>query len=504
MALYDPIKKIAKDTDWKFLFFLLIFLNQSNFSFKIIGIIFIYIIRPDFKFGLFKGRIPKFYLLIIILAIVNLVFNIRDFSGSYMAAFGMACMLWLFSFLAYHQLKLSVEKYGEKTDNTIKVFTVLNTIVCIVQLVIIMAKTNTVNPYRGLAFPYGISTGDNIYGLLLQNCYNNVFISSFLTIYFLYKKNIYLSLCSLLCVVLVFANGLTLILLGMLTFIFLVGILANIYTRRGAWPAWASQIKPPGIYRTYIPVYFLFVLIISYIISPENFTYSANTIVLKIHNVFSNTGDAEKARIYKLKESNSSFKDDSNFNKLIGEKSEISRYFVHHFSGKNLSFAETRKYAKSSISAFLFGAGPVRFSSLTAQKMAGYDSSRIFRKFLPEFSSPLYNGNHKLIVQARVESTDEYQSAINFPDSFYNQILGEYGFIGVFLFLIYYVWFFVKRIHYWTYGLWLSILLIPFAYFSYTFEPLAFIIIYEFLMENDTMKYNANKSTNSNRANAGI
>ena len=176
----NSIKKVVKEADWIFLVFLLIFLNQSNFSLKTVGIAFIYLVRPNLKFGFFKGRLPKFYLFIIGLSLVNFLFIIRDFSYQYLAAFGVASLLWIYSFLAYHQLKLSVEKFGEKNVSTLKVFTILNFIVSIGQLIRVMAVTGKLNPYQGLDFPYGLSTGDNLYGIFLQNSYYNVMTCAFL------------------------------------------------------------------------------------------------------------------------------------------------------------------------------------------------------------------------------------------------------------------------------------------------------------------------------------
>jgi hypothetical protein len=510
----NSIKKIIKETDWIFFIFLLIFLNQSNFSLKTIGIAFIYIARPNLKFGFFKGRIPKFYLFIIVLAILNYFINIRDFSIPYFVAFSMACLLWVYSFLAYHQLKLSVERYGEKNINTLKIFTLLNLIVTVIQLTRIIIITGKLNPYRGLDFPYGLSTGDNLYGIFLQNSYYNVMTCAFLSVYFLYKRNFIFSLLAVITLILVFANTGTLIFIISLIMIFIMGIIAYFFRKNMQLPVlsnWIKNVSPPGKFYITIPIIFIVIGIFSYIISPENITYTVNSFVSKIHQGVSKQ---DKNKLYALQEKATQIKDkdiesdvdstnsiDTNIQKhtsmqkytnLIYEKEQLSIDYIHKYKGKKLSILETLQYLKSSPGAFLFGAGPVRFSSLTAQKMSGYDSSRIFKKILPRYSSRLYEENHKLLIKARAESTAEYWSSINWPDCFYNQILGEYGVLGALLFIIFYVWYFVKKIRYWSYGLWLSVLIIPFSFLSYMFEPFAVIIIFEFLMEMD-MKNNIEK-----------
>jgi hypothetical protein len=505
--MMNSIKKIIKETDWVFLIFLLIFLNQSNFSFKTIGIIFIYIVRPDFRFGFLKGRMPKFYLVIIVFALINFLFVIRDFSFPYLVAFSLSCLLWFYSFLAYHQLKLSVEKNGEKNSSTLKVFTILNFIVCIIQLVQIMKVTGNINPYREqIAFPYGLSTGDNLFGIFLQNCYYNVMICSFLAVYFLYKRNFFYCLLSVTTIILVFANGLILIFLATLLLIFAVGIISGLFKKGALFKGlsgFIENIRPRGKFYIAIPIVIAYFFLVSYIVSPENLTYTRNSLVSKIHQ---GINKKDKTELYTAEKKDNAFYKNSgskaidtnkNYVSLLNEKETLSYKYIHEFKGKKLSMLETFYYLQSSPVAFLFGAGPVRFSSLTAQKMAGYDSSRIFMKILPHYSSKLYDENHKLLVKARVESTDEYRSSINWPDCFYNQIFGEYGILGVILFIVFYVWYFVKKIGYWSYGFWLSVMIIPFAFFSYLFEPFAVIIIYEFLMETDikngiekTIKYN--------------
>src|ERR1044071_6675552 len=102
----DSKQQIQGRIDWIFLIFLFLFTNQAVLSLKVAGLVFIYLARPNFRFGLQKGRLPKFYLYIILLATINLLVHVREFSAPYLAAFAVGNLLWLFAFLAYHQLKL--------------------------------------------------------------------------------------------------------------------------------------------------------------------------------------------------------------------------------------------------------------------------------------------------------------------------------------------------------------------------------------------------------------
>ena len=500
------IKRSIKETDWIFLIFLLIFLNQSNFSLKTIGILFIYIARPNLKFGLMKGRMPLFYLLIIGISVLNYLLFIRDFSFPYFAAFGMAMLLWTYSFLAFHQIKLSVEKYGSKSYTTICVFTVLNFIFSILQLGNLIRITGKLNPYRGLDFPYGLSSGDNIYGIYMQNSLYNVMTCAMLAIYFLYKKNYLLCLLSVTTLMLVFANTDTIIFIVALTLILIVG-LVNILVRNKGNNSFVKIIEnatPPGNFALVIVALFIYIGILSFIISPENITYTAKSFVSKINQ---GTSKEEKKKFFEMEQKSISFnkneiidnsdsvpeekRNDSikvvmpvrqNYHRFFNEKVDLSNQYVHNFKGKKLSLMETYQYLISSPATLFMGAGPVRFSSLTAQKMSGYDSSRIFMKILPHFSTREYEENHKLLIKVRVENPPQYRSSINWPDCFANQLFGEYGIIGFLLFLIFYIYYFVKRIRFWTYGFGISMMLVPFSFFCYVFEPFSVIIIYELLM----------------------
>src|SRR5207244_463121 len=124
-------------------------------------------------------------------------------------------------------------------------------------------------------------------------------------------------------------------------------------------------------------------------------------------------------------------------------RKELTDVYIRRLQGKNLSVTETREYLFSSPTAFLFGAGTTRFSSLTAQKMSGYDSSRLFMNVLPHYKSKLYAENHYLLIDGRETAGDDaLLSSANWPDSLYNQLFGEYGVLGAMVFLIYYLGFY--------------------------------------------------------------
>lgn len=503
----DSDKKILK-TDWVLLLCLLLFTNQAMFSLKIVGIVLIYILRPNFKFGFFKGRVPKFFFLIMLLALFNWLFLIRDFTLPYLVAFIAGNTLWMLSFLSFHQLKLSIERYGVATaDRTLRLFVVVHFLFCVGQLVRIMFITGQLNPYVGLPFPYGMSTGDNIFGAFMENSLYNVTVSTFLTIYFIYRKKLLYALLAASCVIFVFSNFGSIVFTGIMVGLFLAGIINAITGKKYVF---FKKISPPGNFALYIPFFLGFMTFIYVTVSPQNAEYLVAKIKAKIfsietagknnyktliadqaidpkaYDIYLDDYLEKKMEAYR-KEKGIYFSDvvvkkPATKEELVDVKRDMSRLYIYRLQGKSLAVLETSQYLKSSPKAFIFGAGTTRFSSQIAQKMAGYDSSRLFMNVLPHFSSPEYETNHMLLIEERIKSDEQYYSTANFPDSFYNKIFGEYGVLGALLFLVFYVGYFLKDFRYLTYGLWLFVVIIPFAHLSYIFDTLCVMPFFEWLL----------------------
>lgn len=500
--------------DWLLLVFLFLFTNQAMFSVKIMAVFMIYALRPNFKFEIGKGRVPLFYLLILVSAVINQVLFVRDYSSEYIYAFLIGNSFWIFSFLAFHQIKLSVDRHGAVAmHKTIKAYTLLHFLFCIGQLVKMIVITKKLNPYTGLGFPYGMSAGDNIYGAFMQNSYYNIMVSSMLAVYFIYKREVFFTLLATTCFVLVFGNFGTFIFAGVAIGMFGVGILNNLYKSVAGKPnKWLSQVAPPGKYWLYIPGIFIFIALFYVTVSPDNADYVVQKVKDKIFSVVT-TGKNNYSTIisnqkpdpnafsfsYKSEVDNSISQGiapkDIYFNDIDAKTQGLSAeqrlelrramtdVYIRNLQGKTLSILETKQYLRSSGHVFLFGAGTTRFSSLTAQKMAGYDSSRLFMNVIPHFYSPEYNENHKLLIEERIKIKDDaLLSTANWPDSLYNQLFGEYGVIGAMLFLFFYLGYFLRHLGKWSYSVWILCLLLPFAHLNYIFDTLCVMPFFEWLL----------------------
>lgn len=512
-------KKKSK-IDWLLFAFLLLFTNQAVLSLKIAGLLFICLARWNWKFDFNKGRLPRFFVLILSLSLFTFLFITKEFTGEYIAAFIVGNLFWIFSLISIHQIKLSSERYGaESVYRTMKIFNVINFLACIYQLVNIMMITGTINPYNEmLPFPYGMSTGDNIFGAFMQNSYYNNMVSAILAIYFIFKRNLLHALLATTCLILVFGNFGTIVFVGLLTALFLAGIIASITKGvDNGFFRWVRQVSPPGNYFLYLPMMIGFVVLIYYMASPKNLSYIVDKAKDKIFSVKSNDENNYATMLSNDKMEAEAFNPFSNYldrkeDSLVGNanvtsfsrssdfvetkldaKLQLTHEYINKLQGKNLSVLETWAFLKTSPQAFLFGAGTTRFSSLIAQKMSGYDSSRIFMTILPHYASKPYSENHMLLLKVRNEAQDKaLYSTANWPDSLYNQLFGEYGVIGALLFLFFYLGFFAKKIHRWSYGLWILAVLLPFAHLNYVFDTLCVMPFFELLMFADIDEHTVN------------
>src|ERR1700744_571828 len=89
-------EKLRKDIDWKLLVFLLLFLN-IKLAIKIPAIVLIYILQFDFKMGfrLKNSRLPLFYPIAIIIAVVNGLLNLHAENTNYLLVWLTGISFWV-------------------------------------------------------------------------------------------------------------------------------------------------------------------------------------------------------------------------------------------------------------------------------------------------------------------------------------------------------------------------------------------------------------------------
>lgn len=152
---------------------------------------------------------------------------------------------------------------------------------------------------------------------------------------------------------------------------------------------------------------------------------------------------------------------------------------------KLVSFEQTLSNFTSNPQIFLLGEGGGKFSSRTAYLTGGeyvdwYPLNLVYK-------SNSFEKNHFKLWNYEALSIAFKDGTANQPFSFYNKIIGEYGFIGLSLFIIYISYFF-KKYRYLTYGKFILLFLIGFLVLDYWFEYFTVIIFFELFLFIDIKK----------------
>jgi hypothetical protein len=497
--------------------FLVIF-TVDKILLKFVGIAVIYLLHPDFKFRANLRRIPLFYLLLVGLEILKFFLFNRDFGKGHLASFSVGCIFWLMAFLAIHQFRTIVDTTDQpRIHRTLKLFFAINVAISIINLVVVIYQSGNIDPYRLIESPvYGNSTGDHIKGLFMGPSYINMMINTFFIFYFLYKKEFRLTYIAMLVTLFTTSNFCNLVLIPIL-------LACLIFSKE-------RRIKLSIV--TFIGMMILFYLIVS----PRNFKYLKDSLFVSAKHQQELALNENKALIsqYKDKLENIAHEDSAagtanaaanakhapaktnaggissalsvDSLKLAHSADSLKKVVVALESespdspriqlnleqkfGKVLAFKETAKYLTSSPRAFLFGAGMGNFSSFLAERMSHVNEeqgSKVF-EHMPIYIAPDYYNNHYKIFKTTFAMPQEFHSVKHFPSSFVNQILGEYGVVGLALFLAAYVWFFIKHYRRLSYGKYLLFLMGGFLLFDYLFEYLSVVCIFELLMLLDIPK----------------
>jgi hypothetical protein len=513
-------------TDWAFLAFI-IGATYVKLYIKILAIAFyfLYVFYKRYR----VQRLPSvcyFYLAIpaagFISAIVQNSFN----DDSYLTGFLFGSFTWLVGGLISWLVFVTIANSpAARSEATVKSFFRVNLLVCLLTFIMLVIESGHPMPYWYWSSSefYGTSTGDHIKGVFNSNSVTNAMVCALGVIYFLYRKDMKWALTCMLMSLMSTSN---------LTLLLLSGILVLIFLFRATL-------------RKKLVLLFLSILVIYPTLSPLNLEYinttyqqtgdesqvlktrGIDTVAMKKPPIAPGTDALDSAMIaynrkvlkpnfYKLPLSNSFLFNSSDELKYIiangsakapkggnvvlqqdflkktiekwyGVKYELTPLTSYYEPIKVYTHLQTLHYLKSGKRNFLFGAGPGNFSSKLAIKTTGlglqgsYPLSDVYVS-KPFVQHQLYSLMYVLSLPVSEHST------INMPNSVYNQIAGEYGLIGIILFAVMYLWFFVKRWRKLSYGLPILMLTLAFLGFEYWFEMLTLTVIFEWLMFRDILK----------------
>jgi len=202
------------------------------------------------------------------------------------------------------------------------------------------------------------------------------------------------------------------------------------------------------------------------------------------------------ARVAELGEMNEQHKDPASnvridqrqlknsFELIYGIPVEYTPLANYSKPGKIYSYLQTIDFVKGNFVHALFGAGMGNFSSKLALKMTCLKLQGNYpTKYL--YASPSFMEGHMYATLYFLSQNIALHSILNLPYSIYNQLLGEYGILGILAFGIWYLGYFLRHVKKASYGLYVMLAALIFFNVEYWFEMGSLTIIFELFLLMD-------------------
>ena len=127
------------------------------------------------------------------------------------------------------------------------------------------------------------------------------------------------------------------------------------------------------------------------------------------------------------------------------------------------------------------GSGTGNFSSKLAFRATGLGMAGGYPKKFSYTSNDFLN-NHLSLYLNYFSKDRELHSLVNSPNAVYDQLIAEYGVLGVLAFIVLYLAFFTRHLRKLTYGIPLLLILLGSFWVDYWYEQLSIVIVFELLM----------------------
>lgn len=533
--------QIKSKVDLKLLTFLLLFLNVK-LEIKIPVIILFTLVQFNFKFGfsLKNSRLPLFYPLMILIAVFNWLIGKNYADVNYTVLLLTGIVFWALCILAIHHVKLTVERNEPAIiHQTILVFFIINTVFSLGNLFMIFLETHAINPYtyQGLFQKYFIGTGDYVKGITFDTSITNALLNAFGVIYFLTRKNAPMLFVCMATLLLTGSNFLNIVVVFTLLLLF--------------------AFKTNRYQKSLVVICIMFLAVFMAKISPQNNKYASETIAHLFHKelypnkhpainplpltyrpdsilnfeerrqkraqIFIDSmyvvnhpeGEIDPAKgIYKTESGHFEIKgDDINSSSFQSsteppdEQKPLIEFIENHkhelpisgkpndvpaLPGKVTGLIQTASFLKEHLSRVATGLGMGNFSSKLAFRATGLGFAGGYPHQFIYIDHP-FLVNHLDLYLNFFSKRSGFHSLTNSPYSVYDQLLAEYGLIGLLVFAIYYLGFFARHYKALTYGLPILLVMLAAFFIEYWFEQLSAMVFFELLLllnikENETLK----------------
>lgn len=527
------------NNDWPFLLFLLGAVNVKLYV-KMFSVFayFIYILYK--KYPLKKPvNLNRFYLLMPLAGTVGALLHGSFQVPVYSLGYAYGIVQWLTAFFISYAIYISIMHLSaEKLKSVVLLFFIINIVLSLGDLVnMIIASKHFPYWYWEPTEYYGTSTGDHIKGIFRSNSITNAMVSTLGVVYFLYAKQMKMAMLCLLVLLLCTSN------LSLALFLFTATALV-IFTRNREVRKRTLQLL-------------LLTIVIYPVLSPLNLKYVFNTVDNQIQDqklakriethdtvivqkdttatVAATASSPYKEKrdyfIVKLnKEVPINYADEMAYLQYFGShnmeatsnvilyphtiKSAMTRWYgvapqfsplsSYYKPAKLYAHRQTFYYLTGNWKNALFGAGIGNFSSKQAIKMTGLGLSGSYPQDYRYVSEDYLSGHLYTFLYVLSKPVGEH-STIQMPNSVYNQVAGEYGFIGIGLFVYFYLGYFFKNRKYIRAGRFMVIITLIFFAFEYWFEMMSLTVIFELLLLLDIYKTRSlETATTGNGSDAGV
>ena len=537
------LRKLQGYLDWQLLLFMVLFLDVKLVV-KLAAIVFIFALNFNLKLGFNtkNSRLPLFYLLVPAIGLFNFFISNNYSNANYAIVLLTGIGFWGLCILAVHQVKLAVERNPPKViHQTLAAFFVINAIISLLNLVVIVWHTHTFNPYtyQGEYQKYFVSTGDFVKGLTFDTSTTNAVLNAFGVIYFLTKKNARMVLVCMAVLLLTGSNFtnvvLLVIMLGLFIFktdrvqksllvvccMFLVVFMAKISPQnndylvntlkiiiyqkdyKSPWPTNPIPLTQRAD-STLTPYEKKQKLAMLYLdsINGSHAPKTKPAIVAKAQVIAAPILKTDAGKIV-LPKPNLNAPIYQNLATTPPEQVQLADFVRSHKSilpisghpkvftampGKVTTMVQTINFLKQHPAKIITGAGIGNFSSKLAFRTTGlrftggYPAKYVYinRDFLV---------NHLDIYLNFFSRGASLHSLTNSPFSVYDQLLSEYGLLGLALLFVFYIGFFARHYKQLSYGIPLLALVLAIFFIDYWFEQLSVLVMFELMMFLDLKEH---------------
>lgn len=523
---YKHITRWSRNLSWPLLIFLVGVINVKLVVKIIVLLSYLIVYRKVLLPN--KGKIPAFiwfYASMIIIGIINFFLTGNFLNQNYLVVVLVGIGFWGLCIASSLIVKTLIEKTATtKITATIKFFFQLNFLITVVQLFIIMIDAGALNPYtyQGQYQKYFISTGDRMTGLSFDISTTNAILSAFGVFYFLYCQQF---IMLILCMITLLATGSNFIFLltiasFMVVFLFSSNRLqkSSIVLCLALCIIFLARVSPQN--NRYVNTVISEKVIerkinAKQLATTETVSSSSNeNLKLQIARSYIDsvktarknkpipitqnstaaavipakkptipTDNIHSAPFQRKKDSTGVQKKLLGFMKENGiiPDSSTSPKNAENRAGKLISFQQTYQYLVTNPRYILSGTGIGNFSSKLAFRATGLN---IAGSYPPAFSyvNAAFHTNHLQLYLQYFSEDAEKHSLLNSPDSAADQLLAEYGMLGILSFLLLHVGYFWKNTTTSKYALPLFMVLAGALLTGYWFEQLSVVIIFEALM----------------------